>query len=63
MKRPAQPLQPLPYKETEIQRDYRGYYLAHVLVEDDGPDYYWSIQADSLDGIHSLIDQAKQTRK
>lgn len=47
------------YKETEIQRDHRGYFLAHVLVEDDGPDYYKAIQADSLEGIHSLIDEVR----
>lgn len=47
------------YKDTDIERDYRGYYLAHVLVENDGPDYYQSIQADSLEGIHSLIDEVR----
>ncbi len=51
------------YKDTDIERDYRGYYLAHVLVENDGPDYYQAIQGDSLDGIRSLIDQAKTKKK
>lgn len=47
------------YKDTEIERDYRGYYLAHVLVENDGPDYYWLVQADSLEGLHLLIDKVR----
>jgi len=49
----------LNYKDTEIQRDYRGYYVAHVLIENDGPDYYKAIQADSLGGIYSLIDKVR----
>ena len=49
----------LRYKETEIQRDRRGYYVAHVFVENDGPEYYWAVQADSLEGIHLLIDKVR----
>ena len=47
----------LVYRDTDINRDYRGYYLADIEIKDDGPAYYWTVQADSVEGIMSLIDR------
>jgi hypothetical protein len=46
----------LSYRDTDIEKDYRGYYLAHVRIENDGPVYYLAVQADSKEGIMRLID-------
>lgn len=45
------------YKNTNIERDYRGYYTANVYTRDRvaGGFYYQSVQADTLKGIKKLI--------
>lgn len=44
------------YRETDINIDYRGYYLASILIEHDGPAYYLNVQADTERGIKDMID-------
>jgi hypothetical protein len=41
-----------------ITRNSGGYFCAHVLITDDGPDYYQQFMADTLTGIISIIENA-----
>lgn len=51
------------YRGESIERDHRGFYLAHVLVTPAGsPDYFRPLQADTLVGIWQLIDETKGDR-
>lgn len=45
------------YKNTTIEKDYRGYYMAVVKTRDrvQGGTYMQPIQADTLQGIKKLV--------
>jgi hypothetical protein len=45
------------YKGTLIERDYRGYFTASVYTRDrvNGGHCFQPVQADTLEGIKSLI--------
>jgi hypothetical protein len=48
------------YKNVNITRDHRGYYVASVAMYDRASGYYFQpIQADSVTGIKKLINHYK----
>ncbi len=49
------------YRGETVERDYRGYHIATVLVNNGRePDHYRHLQADTRDGIRQLITSAKR---